>query len=117
MMSPLRQLPLQLQQFMFGTWRQLPCGVMQKGKGKAAAASAASQPQLASQAMDTEDVPQLAQDIAFTSELLERFNAHADVWEALEVRQIERKTELEGSLKILDMRNAKGGTAWTQKLP
>ena len=80
----------QLQLFMFCTWRQLPCDVMQKGKGKAAAASAASQPQLATQAMESEDSPQLAQDIVVTSELLERFNAHADVWEALEVRQTER---------------------------
>ena len=66
---------------------------MQKGKGKAAAATAASQPQLASQAIDSEDGTQLEQDIAVTSELLERFNAHADTWEALEVRKQERKTE------------------------
>ena len=57
---------------------------MQKGKGKAAAATA-SQPQLASQAMDSEDASQVEQDIAVTSGLLERFNAHADTWEALEV--------------------------------
>ena len=58
---------------------------MQKGKGKAAAA-AASQPQLASQAMDTEEEgAPLERDIAVTSQLLESFNAHAAVWEALEV--------------------------------
>lgn len=67
---------------------------MQKGKGKAAAA-AASQPQLASQAMDSEDASQVEQDIAVTSELLDRFNAHANTWEALEVRKTgkERKKE------------------------
>ena len=59
----------------------------QKGKGKAAAA-AASQPQLASQAMDSEDESPLEHDIVVTTELLERFNAHSDVWEALEVRPV-----------------------------
>ena len=61
--------------------------VMQKGKGKAAAAAAsqASQPQLASQAMESEDTSPLEHDIAVTTELLERFNAYADAWEALEV--------------------------------
>ena len=64
---------------------------MQKGKGKAAAATAASQPQLASQAMDSADGAQLEQDIAVTSELLERFNAHADTWESLEVSERKEK--------------------------
>ncbi|KAL3140400.1 hypothetical protein ABBQ38_004660 [Trebouxia sp. C0009 RCD-2024] len=63
------------------TYSQAP---VKKGKGKAAAA-AASQPQLASQAMDIEEEESpLEQDIAVTSELLERFNAHAAVWETLE---------------------------------
>lgn len=67
---------------------QLCSCVMHKGKGKAAAAAAAaqaSQPQLASQAMDSEDESPLEHDIAVTTELLEKFNGHADAWEALEV--------------------------------
>ena len=98
--------------------RQLCCDFLQKGKGKAAAA--ASQPQLASRAMDTEDGSQVEQDIAVTSELLERFNAHADTWEALEVRKKKRKKERHEEIKkarkkekrplweYLDMRNVEG---------
>lgn len=45
--------------------------------------------------MDSEEEPQLEQDIAVTSELLERFNAHADTWEALEVMPSKGNTEIQ----------------------
>ena len=61
---------------------------LQKGKGKAAA-SQPLQPQLSQSAAEVDNADadgiQLKTDIAVTTELLEKFNAYSDTWEALEV--------------------------------